>query len=144
MRKRSKYKPRPVILDTMRWCRQGFSTLDSHSAAVDFRIKNHIALQAVIEGTAKPCDIDTLIDMSNISMALNKQGVGSEYRNIAIAGAEAIESLKERGSKTGRFVCTGLELTAIKDLAELHDQQLSMIRVNDLGEAVNLVRKKTA
>ena len=142
MRKKSKYKPRPVILDTMRWVKQGLSTIDSHSAGVELRLKNHAALEAVIKGEAKPFDVDTLIVMSNLATALKRQGVGEEYHDVCIDGADAIESLKERGNKTGRYICTGQELTAIKTLAELHDAQLSIIRVNDLQEAIKTAARE--
>jgi hypothetical protein len=79
-----------------------------------------------------------MIAASNMTMALKRGGFGDEHHAIARAGADAIENMRN----SGRTVCTGPELTAIKRMMELHDAQLDIVRVKDLDVALKLAKKK--
>ena len=139
MRKRSKYRPRPVIADTMHYVRAGFRPLtDVVDQDRHLRTRNHLALEAVMRGQATRDDIETLIAASNMTMALKRGGFGDEYHDIARAGADAIEALRGRE----RHVCTGPELTAIKRMMELHDAQLDIVRIIDLEAGIELAKRK--
>lgn len=138
---RKAYRQRGVILDTMNWVCGGFKPLTSNvSEDVNLRLKNHLALDAVSKGQASRTDVGILIAASNMTMALKRGGFGDEHHDIARAGADAIEALRNRE----RYVCTGPELTAIKRMIELHDAQLDVARINDLDAALKLARKKQA
>ena len=139
MRKRSCYRPRPIIKDTVAWVLGGFRPLvDIADENTTLRMNNHQALEAVINGQATGADVNLLIAASNMTMALKKCGFGSEYHDIARAGADAIEALRDRERK----VCTGPELTAIKRMFELHDAQLDAVRVMDLDAAIKVAKSK--
>ena len=139
MRKRSSYRPRGVILDTMNWVRGGFRPLtDIAGENVRLRTRNHLALAAPISGGATGADVNLLIAASNMCMALKRGGFGDEHHAIARAGADAIEALRDRERK----LCTGPELTAIKRMMELHDAQLDVVRINDLDAALKLAKSK--
>jgi len=138
---RKAYRPRGVILDTAKWVCDGFKPLTSMAGEnVKLRLRNHLALEALARGHATSTDLGTLIAASNMCMALKKCGFGGEYHDIAVAGANAIEALRNRG----RMVCTGPELTAIKRMMELHDSQLDISRVNDIESALKIVNEKQA
>jgi hypothetical protein len=138
---RKAYRQRGVILDTMNWVCGGFKPLVSiKDEDTKLRLKNHIALEAIAKGQATNADLGILIAASNMTVALKCGGFGDEHHDIARAGADAIEALRNRE----RYVCTGPELTAIKRLIELHDAQLDVVRINDLDAALKLARKKQA
>lgn len=138
---RKAYQPRGVILDTVNWVCGGFKPLASiKGEATKLQLKNHLALDAIAKGKATKADLGILIAASNMTMALKRGGFGDEYHSTARAGADAIEALRD----SGRLVCTGPELTAIKRMMELHDAQLDVVRINDLDTAVKLARKKQA
>lgn len=139
MRKRSSYRPKGVILDTMSYVRGGFRPLtDVADENITLRTRNHLALEAVSKSQATSSDLATLIAVSNMCMALKRGGFGDEYHDVARAGADAIEALRDRGRK----VCTGPELMAIRRMMELHDAQLDVVRVNDLDAALKVARSK--
>ena len=139
MRKRSSYRPRPVILDTLHWVRSGFRPLtDVADENLILRTRNHLALAAVMQGATTAADLGVLIAASNMCMALKRGGFGDEHHAIARAGADAIEALRDRERK----VCTGPELTAIKRMMELHDAQLDVVRINDLDAAIKVAKSK--
>ena len=145
MRKKSKYKPRPVILDTMNWVRNGFRPLnDVGDEAIKLRLKYHTALEALISGEANSIDMDTLINACNMTMALKHHGFGDEYQDIAMAGTCAIEAIRNRLNRWGKVQATAKELEQIKAMMELHDAQLDIVRINDLEQAIKTVKKKEA
>ena len=138
---RKAYRPRGVILDTVNWVCGGFKPLSSvGDENVKLRLRNHLALESISKGKATHVDLGTLIAASNMTMALKRGGFGDEYHSTAIAGANAIEALRN----SGRFVCTGPELTAIKRMMELHDAQLDVVRINDLDAALKLSKRQQA
>ena len=138
---RKAYRPRGVILDTVNWVCGGFKPLTSVADQdATLRMKNHQALEAIAKGYATSADLGTLIAASNMTMALKRGGFGDEYHATAMAGADAIETLRD----SKRLVCTGPELTAIKRMIELHDAQLDIVRINDLDAAIKLAKKKQA
>lgn len=144
MRKRSKYRPRGVILDTVNWVIGGFRPLATvGNENTKLRLRNHTALESVIKGTATGTDVQTLISASNMTTALVSTGFGDEYKAIARSGADAVESLRNRGNDKGRFICTGPELQSIREMMELHDAQLDIVRINDLDKALSIAKAKS-
>lgn len=143
MRKRSAYRPRPVILDTMNWVRNGFRPLtDVAGENVKLRLRNHTALNAIITGIGTNADIDTLIRASNMTNALKRNGFGADCSAIAIAGADALEAIRNRAKKWHKVQATPTEIEAIKEMMELHDAQLDVVRINDLDAGIKLAKKK--
>lgn len=139
MRKRSSYRPKRVIADTMQYVRAGFCPLtDFKEADTTLRIANHLLLEVLMKGSATAADINGLIAVSNMTMALKALGVATEYAAIAMAGADAVESLRNRERK----VCTGGELTAIRRMLELHDAQLDTVNLGQHEAAIRLAKAK--
>lgn len=74
MRKRSKYRPKGVIVDTMRHVITGMQRLDdadSRHHALTLRLKNHASLEAMFKGEGTRDDIDVLIASMNVAEALS-------------------------------------------------------------------------
>lgn len=141
MRKRSRYRPKGVILDTMAHVKSGLQPLATvGDELIKLRIQNHDALASIAQGRATRRDIDTVITALNIAEALIIQFVGDAYRDQLRQGQEALASLARRGVDRGeRFICTGPELTAINWAMELHDAQLEVITVRQLETAIRKV-----
>ena len=141
MRKRSRYRPRPVIVDTMTHIKVGMKPLATiDGELVMLRIKNHDAMASIARGQATKRDIDTVIAALNIAEALVMQSVGNAYRDQLRQGQQALANLAKRGIERGeRFICTGPELTAINWAMELHDAQLEVITVGQLETAIRKV-----
>lgn len=137
MKKRSAYRPRPILRDTMAWVLSGFKPLVGvKDENVKLRLKNHLALEAVIKGTATPQDVDVLIAASNMAMALRRGGKGIDWTQEIRAGADAVEALRDRARTGGRRICYGPELQAIRMMMEIHDAQLDDTTLLELDTAI--------
>jgi len=143
-RKRSKYRPRGVIVDTMAHVSVGLKPLSEiDDALIILRIKNHDALTSIAQGKGTRADVDVVIAALNIAEALTMQNVASAYKDQLRQGQDALKDMAARGRGLGdRFVCTGQELTAINWAMEIHDAQLDAATVLDIERAVDLIEKE--
>lgn len=140
---RKKYKPRAVLRNPVGYVLESLSPLREHDfSLLDLRIKHSEAMLALTRGTATKTHIDRLVGMNNITEALWQMGFGTEYRNVAVAGREALLNIVQRATKHGRFTPTGPEIQALNMLMELHDAQMDVITVKDLELAYDHVRRQ--
>ena len=143
MRKRSKYRPKGVLLNPVGYVLESMTALNGHGDVVlTVRLKNHAAMTALTQGTATRKDIDTLIQVVNVTEALYRLGFGAEYAAEVKAGMGALLEVGRRGAQTHRFVLKAQEMTALNVLMELHDAQLDIITVKDMERATKLVREE--
>ena len=137
MRKRSKYRPKGVRLDTIGYVMESLKPVAKHeSYLLDLKIKNSEAMVALMRGSAVKGDMDTLIAMSNIVEALYQLGFGAEYKDVAVDGREALLQIIHRAVEIKRFVPTAEQVKALQDLMELHDAQMDVITIKDMERAL--------
>jgi hypothetical protein len=140
MRKKSKYKPRGVLLNTMGYVMEGMTPVSQHNSfLIDVKIKTHMALMNMTQGKAGRGDIDTLIQAVNVVEALYRMGVGAEYGDAVRDGSNALHSVGVRGAKSGQFVLKSEEMKALNTIMELHDAQLEVITLKDMERAYKIV-----
>lgn len=145
MRKRSKYRPKPVLADPLAYVLESNTPISKHDSYwLDLRIKNSDAMASLFKGAADRADMDTLIAMHNICEALWQMGKGTEYSDVLIRGKAALLDVAERGAATSRFVLKAPEMQALNDLMELHDAQMEISTVRDLEKALALARLQIA
>lgn len=143
MRKRSKYRPKPILQNPLGYVLEGMEPVRSHgSHALNLKIRNHLALSNLTQGKATRQDIDTLISMVNIVEALYRLGFGKEYAEEVKNGLDALHAVAVRGKDSNRFILKADEMNALNVICELHDAQLEVITVKDLDQAINLVEKE--
>lgn len=140
-KKRSKYRPRPVMRDTMHWVKSGFYKVDGHPATADLKLANHIAMEALRKGEATRADIDALVNMLNMIEALKKvnPAFGEDYAEEIETAQGAMMFLIARCKERGVYTCTAVELNALRVALELHDAQLDIATVSDVASAAKLV-----
>lgn len=140
MRKRSKYRPKPVIINPMGYVVESMTPVALHeSFMVDLKITNHMAMAALVQGNATKADINVLINALNITESLWRLGFGEEYRGVVDAGLRALRSVGVRGVESDEFVPVAAEMDALNEAMELHDAQLEVITVRDMERAVRIV-----
>ncbi len=143
MRKRSKYRPKPILQNPIGYVLEGMEPVRSHgSHALNLKIRNHLALSNLTQGKATRQDIDTLISMVNIVEALYRLGFGKEYAEEVKNGLDALHAVAVRGKDSNRFILKADEMNALNVICELHDAQLEVITVKDLDQAIDLVGKE--
>jgi hypothetical protein len=145
MRKRSKYRPKAQLPDPLNWVISGLRpVLTATEVMGNVRIKNHLAMRCVVEGTATRKDMDVLIEAFNITEALARvdPALGRDWSQEIKAGQDALLSMCKRGISLGdRFVFTGAELNAANTVMELHDAQLERCTVAQMEKAIGEVVK---
>ena len=143
MRKRSKYKPKPVLLNPMGFVMENLSPVRSHTAfMLDLKIKNHAALEALTKGNATRADIDTLVAMGNVTEAFARMGFGKDYSDVVKQGLQALRSVGARGAASNRFILKAAEMSALNEFMELHDAQMEVVTLKDMDAAIALVREE--
>ena len=140
MRKRSSYRPKPQLPNPVAWLVNGFKSV-SQAGIVNIQIKNHQAIDSLRKGVADREDIDTIIEALNIAEALQRLGIGDEYREEVRAAQDALYAASRRGiDREYRFVLKGQELAAINLGMEVHDAQLEVTSIHHMEDALNIVR----
>jgi hypothetical protein len=143
MRKRSKYKPKHVLLNPVGFVLESISPVNSHTAfMLDLKIKNHGALETLTKGKAKHADIDTLIAMVNMTEAFARLGFGKDYSDVVRDGLQALRDVGKRGAASGSFVLKAHEMNALNTVMELHDAQMEVVTLKDMDAAIALVREE--
>lgn len=145
MRKRSKYRPKAQLTDPLTWVLAGLRPVLTAKEVMDnVRIKNHLAMRCIVEGTATRKDMDVLIEAFNITEALARvdPALGRDWAEEIKAGQDALLAMGKRGVSLGdRFVFTGAELNAANTVMELHDAQLERCTVAQMEKAIGEVVK---
>lgn len=141
MRKKSKYKQKPVFVNPLAYTIEGARLLaEEHPKYVtELKIKNHAAMLALTRGEATRQDMDCLIQMYNIMDAFRVLGIGGIEQEIHTTG-QSISNIARRP----KFIATGPEITAINTLMDYHDELLEHITVRQLELAVREIRKTLA
>jgi hypothetical protein len=143
MRKRSKYRPKGVIPDTISFVLRGFMPVREHSKTTTAKIKNHQALLNMTNGTGTREDIDTIIGSMNVAEALIKiAGIGVEYTQEIADAQQAIFTMGQRGVAKDRFLFTGPEIKAINTGMDVHDAQLDVCTIGELEKALDFVSRE--
>lgn len=143
MRKRSKYRPRGVLLNTMGYVMESFTPIAKMDKYfIELKIKNHLALTNLTKGIAVRQDIDTLIQAVNMVEALYRLGFGREYADEVRAGLDSLHAVGVRGAESGRFILKSEEMNALNVAMELHDAQLEVITLKDMENAIKLVNEE--
>lgn len=142
MRKRSTYRPRPQLADPVAWVINGFKPI-SQAGIVNVQIKNHHAIDALRKGIADREDIDSIIGALNVAEALQRLGIGDEYKEEIREAQDALYAVSKRGiDREYRFVVRGQELTAINLGMEIHDAQIEVTTIEVMEKAIDIVKEE--
>lgn len=143
MRKRSKYRPRNILVNPLGYVLEGMTPVSQHEQyLVELKIKNHLAMSTLTKGLATRGDIDTLIATVNIVEALYRLGFGKEYADVVKDGLDALRDVGRRGVESGKFILKANEMNALNLVMELHDAQMDIITIKDMDKAVALVKEE--
>jgi hypothetical protein len=143
MRKKSKYKPRPILRDCMAFIKTGFEPVRNQSETLTLRMKNHASLEEITKGRANKGHVDIMIVALNMTeaLAMVREDLGADWRTEIRAAQDALFAMAQRGVATGRWLFTGPELTAVNLAMEIHDAQLDACTVDELQKAIELSKR---
>ena len=142
MRKRSSYRPKPQLPNPVAWIINGFKSV-TQAGIVNVQIKNHNAIDALRKGIADREDMDTIIEALNIAEALQRLGIGDEYKDELRSAQDALYAVSRRGiDREYRFVLKAQELAAINLGMEIHDAQIEVTIVEQMEKAIDIVKSE--
>ena len=141
MRKKSKYVPKPVRVNTMDFVTESISPISSmKSFYTTLNLKNMSALHSLGEGTATKLEADVVIEAMNVCEAYCMMNVGRKYRQDVSRALKALKDVCVRSlTLDGKFICQGNEFELIKIGFEVHSAQLEVATVGSLEAAIKLV-----
>ena len=138
-----KYKPKPVRLNPMGFVIENMTSMKTYTAfMLKLNIRNHGALSTLTTGKGKQWDIQTMIEMVNITEAFARLGFGQDYSDVVRDGMQALRSVGKRGAETGSFVLKSAEMNALNTIMELHDAQMEMVTLKDMDSAIKLINEE--
>lgn len=141
MRKKSKYKPRPIITDVMAHVKQGFTKANESDNYIMCAIANHSAMHSLIRGVATKDEIKIVCNFSNMAEGLCVLGIGKEFEKEIKKGSDAIVALVEKANSIGRFVANAEQINALNELLEIHDAQMEVATISDIEKSLVLFEK---
>lgn len=144
MRKRSKYRPREVLRDPLRYVLNGMYRIED--AAKDLidtvRTKNHMAMSLIMKGKGTRKEMGDIMVAFKIAHCLATRGLGADWMPEIQAACDAVESMRVRGETKGdRFLFNGEELKAVNLGMEIHDAQLDSCTLAQMEQAVKDYKK---
>jgi len=142
MKKRSKYKPRPVLQNPLEFVLSGLKPVrDLPGVYLEVQIKNRQALEQLRKGDAAKQDIDLLIGAFNITEALAILGLGYDWLQEINEAQTALWELARKGvERNMRFIMTAKQWEALKLVMDLHEEQLANATVYDIEKAHDFVQ----
>jgi hypothetical protein len=153
MRKRSKYRPKPVIANPIEFVITGNNPIATHDTyLVDLKLVNHNAVTCVLRGEATKSHINSLIAMHNICEAIRRMIKHRKITDLPIEldaatlifGKAALLDLASRGASTGQWICTQPEIQALNDLMQMHDEMMELITVRHFEMAIAFANNEVA
>lgn len=140
---RKKYRPKPVMLNTMEYAVESVQPITAQEGyLVDLQIKNQLAFGAAMRGQATRTDLTTLITAHHITEAFWAMGRGREYKDILVRSQVALREVWDRLRDTGRSTLRAPELQAFRDLLELHDAMMEVATVKDMEHVIRWAKDK--
>jgi len=137
MRKRSKYKPKPVLANPLGYVMESATPLIEHeSYVVDWQLRNNSAFEKLLKGIADKKDINTLVAARNITEGLMVTLKGADADGTLARSAVALIDLCDRGNAGKSLVMKAEELQAMRDMMQLHDELLEVVTVRQFERAL--------
>jgi len=138
MRKRSRYRPKPIIVDVMSHIKQGELPATAAETTIRrLRVANHGAMDLLIRGAGTYQDTMTLRHMLITAKALAKHKHGRDWLPKLVQAEAELKALQARG---GRYIMRAQEITALNLALQVHDLQIDDCTVKQLEDAIDAAK----
>ena len=143
MRKRSKYKPKPVLQNPLGYVMESATPLIEHETyVVDWQLRNNSAFEKLLKGIADKKDINTLVAARNITEGLMVTLKGADADGTLARSAVALIELCDRGNAGKSLVMKAQEIQAMRDMMQLHDELLEVVTVRQFERALEYTKNE--
>lgn len=145
MRKRSRYKPKPVLVDPVAFVVEGSTLLADHGGyALSWKLKNNQAFASLMRGQASKMDMDTLAAVHNITEGLLVTLGGRDVDGTVARSAVAIIDICARAGEGKNLAMRAEEMQAMRDLMSLHDELVDVVTVGQFEKALAYAKREIA
>lgn len=138
MRKRSSYRPRPVMRDPISYVIKGFSPMTADQQ-IAVAVQQHSAMHALTHGTGTTHDWEIVCELLNTAIALDQTVYESAYKLVIQLGMTAHAKCAKRYQQGKSFGYSGNELAAVNDAIAVHREQLKLSTMAEIGVALRVV-----
>ena len=143
MRKRSKYRPKPVLANPVGYVVESSTLLVDHgNYVVNWQLNNNSAFEKLLKGTADKHDINTLLASRNITEALIVTLGGVDVDGTLARSAVAMIDICDRANAGKGLAMKAAEMQALRDLFGLHDELLEVVTVGQFEKALAYAKKE--
>ena len=148
--RRKTYRPKPIlkfggltaISENVR--QQELTQPLAPDRQLNVELAYHQSIDAMTVGHATEYHFDTVVYALNIGVILAERGLGAEYLGLLRPALAAMGRAKERHRKHGKFGLDGDGLIAIRDVADLHAEQMRLATQGELVDAVDEMHRRVA
>jgi hypothetical protein len=143
VRKRSKYKPRPVLTDPVAYVVESSTPLVDHGTyVIDWKLKNHMAMETLMKGMAGKPHLDTVVAARNVTEGLMVTLGGADVDGTLARSGAALMDVCDRANAGKGTTLRAPEMQALRDLMSLHDELLDVVTVGQMERAIAYIRKE--
>ena len=135
MRKRSKYKPKPIMPPVMRTSLQGRD-------ADNLKFIGYQALDVIARGAGGYAQFDCVNMAVSVCTVLTEKGYGSEHLDVCRQAVDAVRRMGERAGKAGKYALDGEGLKAVRLCLDLHSEQIGLCTRLAISDAIFEVEKR--
>ena len=140
---KKKYRPKPVMLNTMEFVKESIKPLVEHDSYVlDWKLKNNVAFAALLRAEATRKDLDTLVAARNIVEALVVTLKGVDVDGTLARSAAALIDICARANAGKGTAMKAAEIQAMRDLMQFHDALLDAVTVKQFETALAYAKKE--
>lgn len=140
---RKKYRPRPVLLNTMEFVKESIKPPAEHdSYVVDWSLKNHIAFEALMQGQATRDHLNTLVAARNICEAITVTMKGLDPDGTLVRSEAALIDICDRANAGKGTAMRAAEMQALRDLMASHDELLKCVNVKQFEAALAYAKRE--
>lgn len=137
-KKRMKYPPKSARKNNIVTVLSNIATLSSSSEWLsEVMLINHSSIDSMVIGQGNAGVFNNIVSMCNVVRGLVLRGFGEEYADIVLKAQDALEATALRVQKTNSYTLYATEIVALKDLLELHDEQIKQATFSDIAKILN-------
>lgn len=129
-----KYKPKPVLLDTMSYAKSGLMSLKPNLVS-SLRITNNAAFHRLSTANGDIEDWKQLLGASSMALKLAVDGIGNQYIDDINAARSHLGNAMDRFVKWQKWEFCSAEISSVSIMLDIHYAQLDAALVIDIERA---------
>ena len=135
------YRPKPVSKTSWHEAFTKRQTLDDDQQT-DLSVAYRLAFQQMVSGHADEENWCVVVLSLNIALVLAEWGIGEEYIDRINGALEGAFRAKIRAGRTGKWGFDGEAIQAIKDVFEIHEEQLKLASKHEITSSLQEVHRR--